>query len=232
MVFSDAEQSIQLADMSGDGLVDIVRIRNGEVSYWPNLGYGRFGKKVTLENSPLFTTPDEFHASRVRFGDVDGSGTSDLFYLERSTTTLYSNQSGNGLDAGTVIRSLPPVDNVTQASVGDLLGNGTSCLVWSSPVANPSQNVFYVDLMGSKKPHLLVEVNNNLGAVTRTTYASSTKFYLEDKKAGVPWLTRLPFPVQVVERMEREDAICCTRAPLEPSAGFIRELGLKRSAWN
>ena len=30
---------------SGDGLADIVRIPNGEVCYWPNLGYGRFGGK-------------------------------------------------------------------------------------------------------------------------------------------------------------------------------------------
>ena len=44
-VFADREQSIYLADLSGDGLTDLVRIRNGEVCYWPNLGYGRFGRK-------------------------------------------------------------------------------------------------------------------------------------------------------------------------------------------
>ena len=43
-----------LADMSGDGLSDLVRIKNGEVCYWPNLGYGRFGSKVTMDNSPWF----------------------------------------------------------------------------------------------------------------------------------------------------------------------------------
>ena len=43
VVFADGEQAIYLADMSGDGLSDIVRIRNGQVCYWPNLGYGRFG---------------------------------------------------------------------------------------------------------------------------------------------------------------------------------------------
>ncbi len=32
----------------GDGLTDWVRIRNGEVCYWANLGYGRFGAKVTM----------------------------------------------------------------------------------------------------------------------------------------------------------------------------------------
>ena len=42
LVSADAEQTIFLADMNGDGLSDIVRIRNGEVCYWPSLGYGRF----------------------------------------------------------------------------------------------------------------------------------------------------------------------------------------------
>ena len=43
--------------MSGDGLTDIVRIRNGEVCYWPNLGYGRFGAKVTMDNAPCVRSP-------------------------------------------------------------------------------------------------------------------------------------------------------------------------------
>src|SRR5262249_24138099 len=47
LVFADATRSIYLADLSGDGLPDLVRVGNGEVCYWPNLGYGRFGKKVT-----------------------------------------------------------------------------------------------------------------------------------------------------------------------------------------
>ncbi|WP_437895735.1 FG-GAP repeat domain-containing protein [Sorangium sp. So ce124] len=33
LVFADAAQSIFLADMSGDGLVDLVRIRNGNLCY-------------------------------------------------------------------------------------------------------------------------------------------------------------------------------------------------------
>lgn len=207
VVFSDAEQSVVLADMSGDGLVDIVRVRNGSLCYWPNLGYGHFGAKVSLENVPVFAAQDEFHASRVRLADVDGSGTSDVLYSGARETTLFFNESGNGLSAGRVLHALPPVDSATQLSVTDLLGTGTSCLVWSSPLRNASQNVFYVDVLGSKKPHLLTEVKNNLGAITRIEYASSTRFYLDDKKEGIAWLTRLPFPVQVVERMERTDAI-------------------------
>ncbi|RYZ01717.1 MAG: toxin, partial [Myxococcales bacterium] len=207
VVFDDPEQSIQLADMSGDGLVDIVRVRNGDLSYWPNLGHGQFGKKITLENCPIFANPEEFRAARVRLGDVDGSGTTDLFYAGRSGITLYLNESGNRLSDGVPIRSLPPVDSAAQLSVADLLGNGTSCLVWSSPLPHPAQTVLFVDLLNSLKPHVLKTVSNNLGATTTLTYASSTKFYLADKQAGVRWLTRLPFPVQVLERVERVDAI-------------------------
>src|SRR4029077_12282349 len=34
LVFADGTQSIYLADMSGDGLSDLVRIRNGSICYW------------------------------------------------------------------------------------------------------------------------------------------------------------------------------------------------------
>jgi Salmonella virulence plasmid 65kDa B protein len=46
------DAAVYLADMCGDDLADLVRIRNGEVCYWPNLGYGRFGAKVGMDGSP------------------------------------------------------------------------------------------------------------------------------------------------------------------------------------
>src|SRR5262249_21263488 len=45
------------------------------------------------------------------------------------------------------------------------------------------------------------------GAETVVQYAPSTKFYLQDKFAGKPWVTRLPFPVHCVERVETYDRI-------------------------
>jgi RHS repeat-associated protein len=208
VVFADGTETIQLADMSGDGLVDIVRVRNGEVCYWPNLGYGRFGARVTLDRSPRFDAPDQFDPKRVRFADVDGSGTADIVYLGRDGVRMYLNQSGNSLSARVSVKSLPPVDSLASVEVIDLLGHGTSCLVWSSPgPGNAERPILYVDLMGGKKPHMLEAVVNNLGAETRIAYAPSTRFYLKDKAEGRAWLTRLAFPVQVVERIERYDHV-------------------------
>jgi RHS repeat-associated protein len=212
VVFADGTESIHLADMSGDGLADLVRVRNGEVCYWPNLGHGRFGAKITLEGSPCFDRPDQFDPKRVRFVDVDGSGTTDILYLGREGVAIYLNQSGNGLSERRLITSLPLADTLSATTVVDLLGRGTACLVWSSVAPGSADRpLAYIDLLRGEKPHLLVAIDNNLGAETRVTYASSTRFYLADKLAGKPWITRLPFPVQVVERVTVVDRISKNR---------------------
>lgn len=207
VVFADRTEAIFVADMSGDGLGDIVRIRSGEVCYWPNLGYGRFGRKVILDDSPRFTEIDQFDPRHVRLADVDGSGTSDVLYLGRHGVHVYFNESGNRLtDAGLVALPIPHSAGTIDAV--DLLGRGTTCLVWSSPLpADSSRPIAYVDLMGGVKPHLLSRITNGIGAETRVSYAASTEFYLRDKREGRPWATKLAFPVQVVERVERYDHI-------------------------
>jgi RHS repeat-associated protein len=212
LVFADGTQSVYLADMSGDGLTDLVRIRNGEVYYWPSLGYGRFGVKVTMDGPPLFDNVDQFDQRRVRMADIDGSGCADLVYLGVDGIRLWFNQSGNRWSAARSLDQAPPVDNVSAVTVADLLGNGTACLVWSSPLpAHARQPLRYIDLMGGKKPHLLVSLVNNLGAETHVEYTPSTEFYLQDKQAGRRWVTRLPFPVHVVERVVTDDRISRNR---------------------
>jgi len=211
LLTADGTQSIYLSDMSGDGLTDLVRIRNGEICYWPNLGYGRFGAKVTMDNAPWFDSEDQFSQHRVRLADIDGSGTTDIVYLGRKKASVYFNQSGNRWTRPRTLPQFPTVDNVATVTVADLLGNGTACLVWSSALPdNVRAPLHYIDLMGAK-PHLLVHSTNNLGSETAIHYTPSTKFYLADKKAGKPWITKIPFPVHVVERVETFDQISGNR---------------------
>jgi RHS repeat-associated protein len=201
LVFADAEQSIYLADMSGDGLVDIARIRNGEICYWPNLGYGRFGAKITMDYPPCFDSLDLFNPSRIRLADIDGTGTTDIIYLGADTIRCWFNRSGNGWSVEPAVIPFPQVDQLSDVRVIDLLGKGTACLAWSSPLpGNASCSLRYIDLMG-EKPHLLKSMNNNLGKEMVFEYAPSTQLYLEDKAKGNPWVTKLPFPVHVVTRV-------------------------------
>ena len=212
VVFADKTQSLHLADMTGDGLSDLVRIRNGEICYWPNRGYGRFGAKIVMDAAPWFDTPDLFDETRLRLADTDGSGTTDILYLGRESVAVYLNESGNGWSGARHLRQFPVVDNIASVTVADLLGRGTACLVWSSPLPGEAgRQLRYLDLMCGQKPHLLDRTVNNLGAETRIEYATSSKFYLADKAVGTPWVTRLPFPVHVVEQVETYDRVSRNR---------------------
>jgi RHS repeat-associated protein len=212
LVFSDGTQSVYLADISGDGLTDLIRIRNGEVCYWPNLGNCRFGRKVTMDNSPHFDAPDHFDQSRIRLADIDGSGVTDIIYLKGDGVYIYLNESGNRWADAEKLKSFPQIDKLSSVMAVDLLGNGTTCLVWSSPLpVTNGKPMRYIDLMGGQKPHLLVRTVNNLGAETHVHYVSSIKFYLADREKGEPWITRIPFPVHVVERVEIYDRVSRNR---------------------
>jgi RHS repeat-associated protein len=212
IMFADPSQSIYLADMSGDGLSDVVRIRNGEVCYWPNLGYGVFGKRVTMTNSPWFDAPDLFSQSRIRLADTDGSGATDIVYCDSNGIRIYLNESGNSWSDARLLDGVPPLTEQTEIAVLDFLGRGTSCLTFSSALPSESgRPIRYVDLMSGHKPYLLVGMRNNLGADKVITYRSSTEFCLADKAAGHPWITRLPFPVHVVSRVESYDHVLRNR---------------------
>lgn len=207
VAFADSTGAVFLADMSGDGLSDIVRVRNGEICYWPNLGYGRFGAKVSMDNAPRFTDDERFDPHRVRLTDIDGSGSTDVLYIGEDGVHVCFNRSGNSWAAPQLLAVFPTTDPLSSVQVTDLLGNGTACLVWSTPLAAPGSPLLYVNLMGREKPHLMIRSRNNLGAETRVRYAPSTKFYLLDRMAGTPWITRLPHLVHVVERVETYDFI-------------------------
>ena len=207
LVFADGTDSLFLADMSGDGLSDLVRVGNGDIRYWPNLGYGRFGSEVVMADAPVLDVPGTFDARRVRLADIDGSGPSDLLYLADDGINAHLNRSGNAWSAAVAVTALPQVDDHSDVEAVDLLGTGTTCLMWSAPHAAAGPQLRYVELMAEGKPHLLTRVTNNLGAETRVIFESSTAHYLRDAEAGTPWVTRLPFPVHVVAAVETRDLV-------------------------
>jgi hypothetical protein len=115
---------VVFADMTGDGLADAVRIENGRVTYWPNVGRGRFGPAVVMRGAPVFDSPEKFDARRVKVGDSDGTGTTDLLYVDGSRTRLWRNHAGNGF-AQAVEIPLPALDGQSTTDFVDLLGTGT-----------------------------------------------------------------------------------------------------------
>ena len=194
---------VTFADMFGDGLEHRVRIRDGIIECWPNLGYGRFGAKITFGNSPRFGAKAD--NSRLFLADVDGSGTMDLLYVRGDRLEIFLNESGNSFGNPITLPLPITVTDIDQISFADVLGIGASSLVLTK--IEPEVSHFYYDFTGGVKPYLLVGIDNNFGGSTAIKYCSSTRFYLEDREAGRPWITSLPFPVQVVEKVESIDRV-------------------------
>ncbi|TDD63462.1 hypothetical protein E1263_00480 [Kribbella antibiotica] len=210
LVFADLAQSIYLADMTGDGLTDLVRIGNGEIGYWPNLGHGRFGGLIRMAAAPVFDHPDKFDQRRVRLADVDGSAPTDLLYLGEHGIRVWFNQAGNSWSAPELL-GWAGVTEPDSVQLVDLLGTGTACLVRAEQRPDGEPPVRYLDLMAAGKPHLMTTVTSGMGLTTTVRYRSSTTFALADAAAGRPWLTHLPFPVLVVADTTVEDEVADTR---------------------
>jgi YD repeat-containing protein len=229
---------IRTADMNGDGLADIVQIHDGGISYWPNLGYGRFGKRRLMRNSPRLGYG--FNPAQLILGDADGDGQTDVIYVERNQITVWFNQSGNGFSDPVTIQGTPSFTNRDSVRMVDLFGTGTPGILWSYELGDAGAplggmpdgsqaRMMYLDLCGGIKPYVMVGMRNNLGARTRVQYGSSVSHYLRDTYkrpiAGASsgngsidpmefhvgyagkWKTTLPFPVQVVDRVEVIDEI-------------------------
>src|SRR3954466_14427197 len=148
-----------------------------------------------MANAPVFDSPDLFNSAYLQLADISGTGLTDILYLGKNKFSAWLNGSGNAWSSESYeIYPFFPTEQPNKIAVIDLLGNGTACIVWSSPLpANGEVPMRYIDLMGGKKPHILIKHSNNLGKETTLEYKSSTLFYLADKKAGTPWVTKLPF---------------------------------------
>lgn len=209
--FSDPR--VRLADMTGDGLQDIVLIHDGNVEYWPNLGHNRWGRRVSMRRAPRLRDSGYelgYDPQRLLLGDVDGDGLADLVYVGHDRVLLWINQSGNGWrQEPIVINGTPPVTNMDHVRLVDLHGTGVSGVLWSSDAtAQGRHRLMFLDFTGGMKPYVLNEMDNHMGAVTRVEYKPSTYFFLQDQqRPATRWRTPLPFPVQVVARVEVIDHI-------------------------
>jgi hypothetical protein len=85
--FSDNDT--QLAEMNGDGIPDIVRLRRGDIRYWPGRGNGVWGtgrrddcprntfaddREIAMEESPNYS---DINGTSLRIDDVNGDGLGD-----------------------------------------------------------------------------------------------------------------------------------------------------------
>lgn len=200
--FSDASREYRLADMNGDGLPDIVRVRANAVAYWPGRGDGNWGAAGCDDPARLVamgtTSPDLQPAAEdaIRIADINGDGLDDLVQVGSNAVDVWLNLKGKGWSAMATV-SAPGFDQFRSElfQVADLNGNGTKDLVWAE-----ADGMKYIDLTGPIRPGLLRQLQSGLGVTSSVDYVSSTQAMLAAANAGRAWATAMPTVVYVAAK--------------------------------
>src|SRR5579872_1899359 len=198
------ERGIRLADMSGDGLQDIVSLQSGNVCYWPYFGNGKWGERVEMQLSPQF--PEGYRDERIHVVDMDGDGCVDVVYMDYDRTLIWLNQSGQRFSEPVEIPVAP--GNNTRILAADFFGDGRPGFVWSSTArSEDSAGYRFLRFDEGLKPYLMTAINNGMGGRFEMEYTTSTVMRLEDQQRGRNWLGELPFVVHVVRKIHERDLI-------------------------
>ncbi|MQT75394.1 SpvB/TcaC N-terminal domain-containing protein [Pseudomonas helleri] len=210
---NSASELVAFSDVLGSGQQHLIRIRHDQITCWPNLGRGRFGKSFVFANLPFSYAA--FDPSRVLLADLDGSGAADLLYLEADHVLIFMNRFGNGLQSSPTLLKWPEGvrhDRFCQVSTADLQGIGCSSLVLTT--THPTPRHWRYDFV-THKPYLLTGATNNMGATATLNYRSSAQEWLDEKQerqaANKPLVSGLPFPLHLVSQQQQQDLISGNR---------------------
>ena len=195
-----ADQRLELADLNGDGLLDPVLIRPGEVSYRVNLGFGRWTAWRELSELPFNAAEIEF----VELEDVNGDSLDDIVIVQAGSLSYALNRGGDRFDAAETLveaggRALPQRVDGTTVLFADMNGSGSDDVVWVTAAGA----VTYLELF-PLRPNLLTRITNGLGLVTDVGYRTSVEMMAE---AEGGWRYTLPFPMIMAASIDTYDAL-------------------------
>ncbi|MBK8591845.1 MAG: VCBS repeat-containing protein [Sandaracinaceae bacterium] len=181
--FSDPE--VRLADMNGDGIEDIVRIRRGRLVYWPGRGEALWGdgpatcgrNQGANRERHMQSAPPELNPtlSGVFMADINADGLSDVVQVRFNQLDVWFNVNGERFTVRQTFASPFAPDFSPNIRFADIDGSGTTDLVYGR-----AEQWKYMDLLGGVRPRLLTRVHNGLGATTTLTYASAAEDYTRD----------------------------------------------------
>ena len=196
---------LDLADMNGDGLLDVARILPGELTYRLNLGWGQWSNWRSLNTVPY----SESERRLVQLEDINGDALADVVVVSGDQVKYALNRNGTDFFSSTTLTSsevngvIPARDDTTDVLFADMNGNGSSDVVW---VTN-NGHVRYLELF-PVRPNLLSRIENGVGQVTEVRYATSLQHAARDEQ---PWTYKLPHPMLVVDETETWDTLSGVR---------------------
>jgi YD repeat-containing protein len=192
------DPGVQLADMDGDRIPDLVRIiaADSRILVAPGAGLGLFDEPVDLRGVPAMSETDRFELA-----DMNGDGAADLVRIGADQLRVWLAQH-DGSIAEAAAADWPTLEADEVVLVTDIDGSGTP-------------DVLRIDTDGSQpwrawtlfpeRPGLLSRFENGLGYVREHTYRPAAQLAAEDAAAGAPWTTTPPEPMPVLTETREDD---------------------------
>ncbi|WP_192938656.1 SpvB/TcaC N-terminal domain-containing protein [Pseudomonas putida] len=217
------DRLVAFSDLTGSGLQQLVEITERGVRYWPAKGHASFAQSVEIPGFAI----EGFAASRVLLGDIDGSGTVDILYVQSDRVRVFVNQSGNRFVEGPSVMAPHGVvlDDTCKLQLVDLRGQGSTELVLTQTHMKPRTWAYRFN---GRRPWLLAQVCDNSGSRVLFDYRSSAQNWLDEKAElqgqGRAAVCRLPFPVHTLCRVTTLDEISGLRT--------ITAMRYERGVWD
>jgi RHS repeat-associated protein len=205
---------VKIGDMNGDGLPDIVRIRTGDVRYWPGRGNGFWGtgdptdcpggtfgqnRDIAMSASPEIGVVDSTQS--LLLDDINGDGLDDIVKVEFDAVYVWLNVDGTSWAGPHIIRNAPQrVPSADRVRLVDANGSGTRDLLYGD-----AYGYRYMDVNGGARPWVLTHVANGLGKTTDLQYSTSTQLMLAAEAAGQAWASKAPMPIPVITQVTESD---------------------------
>ena len=200
---------VQLAEMNGDGLMDIVYFwgkgASLQIKYWPNKGNGEWDEAEFMDNPPNIMNPDE----KLFFCDINDDGLSDIVCIEYDWIHYWINMGDGSFGEELAINDTPLYTTNTALRFADINGNGSKDILWGNPGSMGGYQ--YLDLTGGVSPNLISTIENGLGKRIDLSYSQSISFYIEqlrsarEKSEDDP--NKLPFSVPVISQLIVSDGL-------------------------
>lgn len=188
------QDALQLADLNGDGMQDLVQPRSEGLSYRMNLGHGRFAEPLEMTGFPA-----SWSARDVELFDVNGDGLADALQVLGSEVRYALNRNGSEFGPPQVVSDvageLPERTPSTSLRFADMNGSGSTDIVWITAAGE----ITFLELF-PRRPHLLSRVSNGIGKVLEVRYGSAVEHMKRDGGAG-SWELRLPHVMLTLDEL-------------------------------
>ncbi|HEY0136166.1 MAG TPA: toxin TcdB middle/N-terminal domain-containing protein, partial [Nannocystis sp.] len=192
------EPGVQLADMNGDRIPDLVHVitEDNRILVAAGAGLGLFEDPADMVGVPPMMQTD-----RWEIADINGDGAADLLRIGQVQLGLWINElDGSFAEAGGVAWPALEADEVVL--VTDIDGSGTLDILRADTDGSQPWRAWSVF---SERPGLLSRFENGLGYSREHTYRSAAQLAAEDAAAGTPWTTAPPEAMPVLTETREDD---------------------------